>query len=107
LSVDAVGAGVTKRTSLDAIRPGGATVWIGLHENAMTFDSYGITLPEKQVLGTYAASIDELRQALELMSAGKVDALSWVQRFPLADGVTAFQRMLAARGTDIKAVVCP
>ncbi|MCF7689928.1 MAG: alcohol dehydrogenase catalytic domain-containing protein [Cephaloticoccus sp.] len=107
LSVDAVGAGVTKRTSLDAIRPGGATVWIGLHENAMTFDSYGITLPEKQVLGTYAASIDELRQALELMSAGKVDALSWVQRFPLADGVTAFQRMLAAKGTDIKAVVCP
>jgi len=107
LSVDAVGAGVTKRTSLDAIRPGGASVWIGLHENAMTFDSYGITLPEKQVLGTYAASIDELRQALDLMSTGKVDALSWVQRFPLADGVTAFQRMLAAKGNDIKAVVCP
>ena len=107
LSVDAVGSGLTKRTSLDAIRPGGATVWIGLHENSMTFDSYNITLPEKQVLGTYAATIEELQQALDLMSAGKVDALSWVQRFTLADGVTAFQRMLAAKGADIKAVVCP
>jgi len=85
LSVDAVGSGLTKRTSLDAIRPGGATVWIGLHENSMTFDSYNITLPEKQVLGTYAATIEELQQALDLMSAGKVDALSWVQRFTLAD----------------------
>jgi L-iditol 2-dehydrogenase len=107
LTVDAVGGAITKKTSLDALRPGGASVWIGLHENTITFDSYGITLPERQVLGTYAATIDELRHALELMSSGKVDALSWVQRFSLEDGVTAFRRMLAAKGNDIKAVVCP
>lgn len=107
LSVDAVGGAITKKTSLDAIRPGGATVWIGLHENAVTLDTYNITLPEKQVLGTYAASIEELQQALDLMAAGKVDALTWVKRFSLEDGVTAFRRMLAAKGDDIKAVVCP
>lgn len=107
LVIDAVGASVTKKTSLDALRPGGVTVWIGLHENALTFDSYNVTLPEKQVLGTYAAKIEELAHALELMAAGKVDALSWVQRFPLEEGVTAFQRMLAAKGHDIKAVICP
>ena len=107
LSVDAVGGAITKKTSLDAIRPGGATVWIGLHENAITLDSYNITLPEKQVLGTYAASIEELQQALDLMAAGKVDALTWVKRFPLSEGVTAFRRMLAAKGDDIKAVICP
>lgn len=105
--VDAVGAGVTKRNSLDALRPGGATVWIGLHENPITFDSYNITLPEKQVLGTYAAKIEELQQALELMAARKIDAQSWVHRFSLEDSVTGFNRMLAARGTDIKAVICP
>ena len=107
LSVDAVGAGITKRTSIDAIRPGGGSVWIGLHENEMTFDSYGLTLPEKQVIGSYAATIEELQQALDLMSEGKVDAQSWIQRFSLEDGVEAFQRMLAAKGNDIKAVVCP
>ena len=107
LVIDAVGASATKKTSLEALRPGGATVWIGLHENTVTLDSYNITLPEKQVLGTYAAKIEELSHALELMASGKVDALTWVQRFPLEDGVTAFNRMLAAKGADIKAVICP
>jgi threonine dehydrogenase-like Zn-dependent dehydrogenase len=105
--VDAVGASVTKKTSLEALRPGGVTVWIGLHENALTFDSYNVTLPEKQVLGTYAATIEELAHALRLMAAGQVDARSWVQPFPLEEGVTAFRRMLAAKGKDIKAVICP
>jgi L-iditol 2-dehydrogenase len=107
LSIDAVGSVITKKTSLDAIRPGGATVWIGLHDNALTFDSYGITLPEKQVFGTYAAKLEELQQAVDLMASGQVDVGSWVQCFALADGVTAFERMLAGQGSDIKAVLCP
>lgn len=107
LTVDAVGSALTKKASLETLRPGGATVWIGLHENTMSLDTYGITLPEKQVLGTYAAKIDELQLALELMAAGRVDALSWVQSFPLAAGVETFHRMLAARGADIKGVLCP
>ena len=107
LVVDAVGASVTKKTSLEALRPGGATVWIGLHENALTFDSYNVTLPEKQVLGTYAAKIDELQQALDLMASGRGETRSWVQRFPLEESVTAFHRMLAAKGADLKAVICP
>jgi len=82
-------------------------VWIGLHENEITLESYGITLPEKQVFGTYAAKLDELQTALDLMASGRIDPGSWVQRFPLADGVTAFNRMLAAKGADIKAVICP
>ncbi len=107
LTVDAVGGAITKRAALEALRPGGASVWIGLHENTVTVDTYNITLPERVVFGTYAATIAELREALDLMAAGRVDALSWVQRFPLADGVAAFNRMLAAKGADLKAVICP
>lgn len=107
LTVDAVGGALTKKLSLDALRPGGASVWIGLHENTVSLDTYGITLPEKQVFGTYAAKIEELREALDLMAAGKVDALTWVQRFDLRDAVPAFHRMLAAKGSDLKAVICP
>ena len=107
LTVDAVGGAITKRAALEALRPGGASVWIGLHQNTVAVDTYNITLPERVVFGTYAATIAELQQALDLMAAGRVDALSWVQRFPLADGVTAFNRMLAAQGVDLKAVICP
>lgn len=105
--VDAVGSALTKRQSLELVRPGGAVVWIGLHENTMPIDTYEITLPEKAVYGSYAASTDELRQAVSLLVSGAIDSTSWVQVFPLENGVEAFQRMLAGKGRDIKAVLRP
>ena len=107
LVIDAVGAAQTKTQSLEAARPGGAAVWIGLHQNEMALSSYDITLPEKQVLGTYAATLDELRAAVNLLEQGRVEVASWVQPFALEEGREAFARMLAARGADIKAVIVP
>lgn len=107
LVVDAVGAAATKRQSLEVCRPGGAVVWIGLHGDAMTLDSYGVTLPEKTIYGTYAAHLHELEQALELMTQGRVDVQSWVQTAPLEAGADLFRRMLAPTGTDLKAVLIP
>lgn len=105
--IDAVGSGATNVAALEAVRPGGAVVVIGLHEDSRSFDSYKVTLPEKQVIGTYAATLDELKQALSLLHSGKVETGSWVQTFPLEDGVEAFQRVLAAQDKDIKAVLIP
>jgi threonine dehydrogenase-like Zn-dependent dehydrogenase len=104
--VDAVGGAVTKQQSIAAARPGGAAVWIGLHENPMTLNSFDVTLPEKQVLGSYAATMGQMRQALELMSSGKVKT-EWAERFPIGRGVEAFDRMLNPKGRDIKAVIVP
>jgi len=105
--VDAVGLSVTKQQSLPATRPGGATVWIGTHENTMTLDTYDITLSERCVQGSYAATMAELQLSVDMLAAGKIDGLSWVKAFPLDQGVTAFNRMLAAQGDDIKGVLCP
>ena len=105
--VDAVGSAVTKSQSLRLTRPGGAVVWIGLHEDPVTIDSYQVTLPERTIHGSYAATTAELRQATAMMASGQVDVESWVHAFPLADGATAFHRMLAAQGDDIKAVLLP
>lgn len=107
LVIDAVGSARTKQQSIDACRPGGAVVWIGLHKDTTTLDTYGITLPEKAIYGTYAATLNELQQALDLMATGRVDVQSWVHSFPLAEGETAFRRMLAAEGNNIKAVLLP
>jgi len=41
--------------------------------NTVTLDSYGVTLPEKQVFGTYAAKLGDLQTALDLMATGRVD----------------------------------
>ncbi|MBI3111545.1 MAG: alcohol dehydrogenase catalytic domain-containing protein [Ignavibacteriales bacterium] len=105
--IDAVGSETTKQLALKLVRPGGAVVWIGLHENTISFDSYAVTLSEKTVYGSYAATLGELAYAVKLMSEGKVDAESWVQTFPLERGVEAFHRMLNAQGNDIKGVLLP
>jgi L-iditol 2-dehydrogenase len=107
LVVDAAGSAATKRLSLASLRPGGAAVWIGLHANTMELDSYGVTLPEKQIFGTYAAKIEELAEALELMRSGRVDVTSWTETVPLDQAVSAFHRMLAPSDSDLKAVFIP
>ena len=105
--VDAYGSGETKRLSLQCTRPGGAAVWIGLHENKIELDSFELTLPERAVFGTYGAKLEELREAVRLMTEGKVDVSSWVTVLPLDRGVDAFDRMLRGTGRDIKAVLVP
>ena len=105
--IDAAGSAASKNASLEIARPGGAAVWIGLHENEMTLPTYDITLPEKVVFGSYAATLDELKKAVQLMASEQVEVQSWVQIFALSQGVEAFQRMLAAQGDDIKAVLLP
>ncbi len=107
LVIDSAGSQMTKKQSLAICRPGGAVVWIGLHENAVQLDSYDITLAEKTVFGSYAAKLSELRAAVKLLSSGLVNTKDWVQSFPLGNGVDAFRRMLHAKGNDIKAVLIP
>jgi threonine dehydrogenase-like Zn-dependent dehydrogenase len=105
--IDAAGATATKKLSLAALRPGGAAVWLGLHANGIEIDSYEITLPEKQVLGTYAAKMEELVQALELMRQKKVDVTSWTEVGPLEESVPLFYRMLKPGDGALKAVIMP
>ncbi len=105
--VDAVGSRISKQQSLKATRAGGVTVWIGLHEDPITLDSYEITLAERRLQGSYAASMAELKTAVGLLANGQVDGKSWIKTFPLIEGVEAFHRMLAAQGDDIKAVLLP
>jgi threonine dehydrogenase-like Zn-dependent dehydrogenase len=50
--------------------------------------------------------MSDLREAIELLASNKID-FNWVQSFSLDAGVEAFERMLVARGSDIKAVLTP
>ncbi len=107
LAVDAVGAQATKRQSVAVVRPSGAAVWIGLHENEISLPSYEVTLPERHIFGSYASSMDEMATAVDLMATGQVKTDDWARIFPMDRAVEAFDRMLAAQGTDIKGVILP
>lgn len=105
LVVDAVGNSQTNQQALKAIRPGGAIVLIGLYENSQPFFTYDIILSEKQIIGTYAATQQEINESLDLIASGKVDVTSWVHYYSLDDGVAAFTDMLTAKADHIKSVI--
>ncbi|GAB3330104.1 galactitol-1-phosphate 5-dehydrogenase [Larkinella ripae] len=105
LVVDAVGNSQTNQQALKAVRPGGAVVLIGLYENSQPFFTYDIILSEKQIIGTYAATQQEISESLALIASGQVDVTSWVHYYPLDDGVAAFTDMLMAKADHVKSVI--
>lgn len=105
LVIDAVGSEQTNKTGLDIVKPGGTFVIIGLHNNSKSLLSYDIILTEKTVMGTYAATQEDMQDALTLIADGKVDVSSWVHYYPLDKGVEAFKDMLEPKGNHIKSVI--
>jgi L-iditol 2-dehydrogenase len=103
--IDAVGSGATKARSLKLAKAGGTIVWTGLHDNTISVDSFEITLQQRRVLGSYSGDMEDAAQAVDLLSSGELDMDSWTKSFPLEKGDVAFERMLAAKGDDIKAVI--
>jgi L-iditol 2-dehydrogenase len=103
--IDAVGSEGTKRQSLAFLSSGGVAVWLGLHGDVLTLDSYDVTLRQKAIVGSYSASLDGLKEAVGLLTSECVDVEGWVKKFPFDQGVTAFEQMLEGAGDNIKAVV--
>lgn len=105
LVIDAVGMEATNRQGLQLLRNGGTLLLIGLHQNGRPFQSYDIILTQKQVMGTYAATKDDMQTALDLMSSEKADVTSWISYYPLSEGVAAFNDMLIPTAGHVKAVI--
>jgi len=107
LSIDAVGNEITKKLSINVLRPGGCSCWIGLREdNINRLKSYDITLYEKKIIGSYCGTHKDFKLAIQLLSEGKINT-DWVKVFSLDESGNAFKRMLKAEKDDIKAVIKP
>ena len=60
---------------------------------------------EVTLTGSYAWTDDDFARALELVTAGEVDATGWTTRMPLADGQRAFEELAGGRGGHFKVVL--
>ncbi len=105
LVIDAVGAAQTNHTGLEIVKPGGTLLIIGLYNNSKSLLSYDIVLTEKTVMGSYAATKQDMNDALALIAEGKVDMGSWVHYYSLEQGREAFFDMMEAKGDHIKSVI--
>lgn len=105
LVVDAVGAAQTNHVGLEIVKPGGTLLIIGLYNNSKSLLSYDIVLTEKTVMGSYAATQQDMEDALSLIAGKKVDLGSWVHYYTLEQGREAFFDMMEAKGNHIKSVI--
>src|SRR4051794_29846117 len=102
--IDAVGLPATHVASVDRIRPGGVTVWLGLMSAEPAFDSMGLIRTEKTVRGSFAYTDAEFGAAIDL--AADVD-LQWADVFPLEQGAEIFTELMHGRSDVVKALLQP
>lgn len=93
LVVDAVGARATREAAMRRVRPGGVVLHIGLGDNDGGVDARRATLQEIAFIGTYTYTMTDFRSALSALAGGRLGALGWVDRRPLADGLAAFEEL--------------
>lgn len=100
--VDAVGSDVTRRASVERLRPGGTSIWIGLASALPGLDGNGLVRMEKRIIGSFAYNPAEFAEAIAL--AGELD-LSWTTAVPLEDSQRVFMTLAGGAADPVKAVI--
>lgn len=88
--VDAVGRKVTRDMAIQALKPNGVLMHMGLQDWSSEVDMRKITLAELIVLGTYTYSYADIQATVQALHDQVFGDLGWVEYQPLADGPGAF-----------------
>ena len=107
LVIDAVGAQATRAEASRIVRPGGAIVHVGLLPGAEGFDVRKITLQEIVVSGSYCYTMQDFREVVDALAAGRLGALDWTELRSLGDGPRAFADIDANAVAAAKIVLVP
>ena len=107
LVLDAVGAKPTRAAALEAVKPGGVIMHIGLQDWASEIDMRRLTLAEITLIGAYTYTTADLRSTVAALAGGAFGDLAWVATRPLAAGARAFEDLDRGRTPAAKIVLRP
>lgn len=107
LVIDAVGGGVTRKSAIAAVRPGGIFIHIGLMDSSGELNIRKMTLFEVSMIGVYCYTAADMRAAVQAIADGLVGDLGWVETRPLSDGAKAFSDLNKERTAAAKIVLEP
>ena len=102
LVIDAVGATATRRASLDVVRPGGAVILVGLHEDETALPFHRVVRDQVALQGSFAYTDADFAKALDLLVRGVVALGPLSEILPLEAGVDAFATLAAGPTTELK-----
>ena len=89
--IDFAGASSTTAAAIEAVRPGGRVVLVGLAKEATTFRTHGLISNRVELVGSLGASKDELRQVYDFIAAGAIKPM--VEEVPFLKLNEALQRL--------------
>lgn len=101
---DTVGSAITRKASVDCLRPGGTAVWIGLHGSDAGVDGLALIRGEKRVLGSFCYQDQDYRAAIARVNTVQTE---WITTFPLDQGVDVFERLVAGDVSSVKTMLVP
>lgn len=101
-AIDAVGAGVTRRKCVEAVRRGGRVVFTGLHEAESALPINDMIRGEVATVGAFAYSTEDFATALEWIDQGKVNLSPWTVTRPLDEGADCFEKLIGGPGKIAK-----
>lgn len=107
LVVDAVGAAVTRRAAMGAVKPGGILIHVGLQEAAGDLDVRKLTLQEVSFIGSFSYTQVDMQAAVAALYSGALGDLAWVETRGLAEGAQAFADLDQGRTAAAKIVLQP
>jgi threonine dehydrogenase-like Zn-dependent dehydrogenase len=107
LVIDAVGATATRRAALDLVRPGGAVVLLGLHEDESALPFHRVVRDQVALQGSFAYTDADFAAALELLTKGKVSLGELASTRPLEAGPEAFATLAAGPTAQLKTFLSP
>jgi threonine dehydrogenase-like Zn-dependent dehydrogenase len=93
LTLDAVGAEVTRRLAVTLLAPGARAVCIGLAADDTTLGFHDIVRGQIAIQGSYAYTMTDFEQALEWLADDRVSVGELAAVRPLEDGPGAFARL--------------
>jgi threonine dehydrogenase-like Zn-dependent dehydrogenase len=105
--IDAVGREATRRLAVEAVRPGGRVVLLGLHDDAVSLSGHDLVRREVLVTGSYAYTDEEFGRALDLLASGRAGVGELAPVRPLAATPDLFARLAEGPSAEVKLFVAP
>ncbi|MFN2520403.1 MAG: alcohol dehydrogenase catalytic domain-containing protein, partial [Candidatus Limnocylindria bacterium] len=107
LVVDAAGVEGSRRLAVEALRPAGVAVMLGLHSDATAVPFHRVVRQQLTIQGSYAYTDEDFAHAVRLLEEGRVDLGTLAAVRPLSDGPAMFAEVANAPPERIKLFVGP
>ncbi len=102
LVLDAVGMARTRRAAVELVRPAGAVVFVGLHDDETPIPFHSVVRKSLTMRGSYAYTRAEFARALEWLAAGRAGIGELTPVLPLERGPGVFADLASGPSASVK-----